>query len=287
MKNFVFKTFKKSRRRLSGHGLGRYSLVQKTSNWLAKTFHPNYIIHNGNKFFLDKDDSIHYSLAEDESSTPNHISKLIHNACAEGNIAVDVGANIGWHTLQYAKLVGSKGKVFAFEPVSENFELLKRNVSENNYKNISCIQKAVSNQVKKATMEISSRIGDHRIIQNKTSEKPTIQVDCTTLDNFFKEKNKVDFLKIDAEGFDFFVLEGAKQIIEKNQNIIIFIEFNPYLLNLNNVEPKKLVDLLVNLGFTLYDVENSNNVEPSTLSDILMYDDGDKTHLTNLLCVKC
>ena len=98
---------------------------------------------------------------------------------------IDVGANIGWYTLQCAKLVGSKGQVFAFEPVSENFELLKRNVAENNYKNISCVQKAVSNQVKKVTMELSSRIGDHRIIQNTTSQKTTIQVDCTTLDIFF------------------------------------------------------------------------------------------------------
>jgi FkbM family methyltransferase len=285
MKNSAFKIFKKSRRKLSGHGLGKYTIVQKISNQLAKTLHPNYVIHDGNKFFLDKDDSIHYSLAENEPLTSNHISKIIHNACAEGNIVIDVGANIGWYTLQYAKLVGSKGKVFAFEPVSENFELLKRNVAENNYKNISCVQKAVSNQVKKVTMELSSRIGDHRIIQNTTSQKTTIQVDCTTLDIFFKEKNKIDFLKIDAEGFDFFVLEGAKQIIEKNRNIVIFIEFNPYLLNLNSVKPETLIDFLRFHGFVLYDVENIRHA-PSTIPELLKYNDGTRTSMTNLLCIR-
>jgi FkbM family methyltransferase len=285
MKNPAFKIFKKSRRKISGHGLGKYTIVQKISNQLAKTLHPDYIIHDGNKFFLDKDDSIHYSLAEDEPLTPNHISKIIHNACAEGNIVIDVGANIGWYTLQCAKLVGSKGQVFAFEPVSENFELLKRNVAENNYKNISCVQKAVSNQVKKVTMELSSRIGDHRIIQNTTSQKTTIQVDCTTLDIFFKEKNKIDFLKIDAEGFDFFVLEGAKQIIEKNRNIVIFIEFNPYLLNLNSVKPEILIDFLRSHGFVLYDVESIKH-SPSTIPELLKYNDGTRISLTNLLCIR-
>jgi len=286
MKKFIFNTFKKSRKTFAGYGLGKYTVVQKTSNWLAKKLHPDYIIHNGNKFFLDENDSIHYSLGE-TIQLPEHISKIITNACAEGNTIVDVGANIGWHTLEYARLVGSSGKVFAFEPVVENFNLLQKNIHTNNYQNISCTQKAISNQIKQVTIELSTRIGDHRIIEEKSSDRPTIKVDAITLDSFFKNENKIDFLKIDAEGYDFFVLQGAEQIIQKNPQLVIFIEFNPYLLNLNNVEPKKLVEFLINLGFTLYDVENSNNVEPSTLSDILMYDDGDKTHLTNLLCVKC
>ena len=291
MKNFVFKTFKKSRRKLSGYGLGKYTIVQKTSDYLAKRLHPNYIIHNGNKFFLDKDDSAHYSLKNEV--IPDYILKIIHNACAEGNIVVDVGAGIGWYTLQYAKLVGNKGKVFAFEPSRENFELLKRNVSENNYKNISCVQKAVSNQVKQATMELSPRIGGHRIVQNKTSKKTTTfdssglyeLIDYTTLDNFFKERNKIDFLKIVAEGFEFFILEGGKEIIQKNPNIVIFFEFYPYLLNLNNVKPKTLIDFLRSHGFVLYDVQNIRHT-PSTISELLKYDDGMEYHYTNLLCIR-
>jgi len=285
MKKFIFNTFKKSRKTFAGYGLGKYTVVQKTSNWLAKKLHPDYIIHNGNKFFLDENDSIHYSLGE-TIQLPEHISQIITNACAKGNTIVDVGANIGWHTLEYARLVGSSGKIFAFEPVAENFNLLQKNIHTNNYQNITCTQKAISNQIKQVTIELSTRIGDHRIIEEKSSDRPTINVDAITLDSFFENENKIDFLKIDAEGYDFFVLQGAEQIIQKNPQLVIFIEFNPYLLNLNNVEPKKLVEFLINLGFTLYDVEKPNNVEPSTLSDILMYDDGDKTHLTNLLCVK-
>ena len=49
MKKFMFKTFKKSRKVLSGHGIGKYTIVQKTSNWLGQKLHPDHIIHNGNK----------------------------------------------------------------------------------------------------------------------------------------------------------------------------------------------------------------------------------------------
>ena len=285
MKPVIFKIFKKSRKVFSGYGIGKYTIIQKTSNWLAKKLHPDYIIHNGNKFFLDKHDSIHYSLAE-SVQLPKNISKIISKACAEGNTIVDVGANLGWHTLEYAKLVGDSGKVFAFEPVDENFNLLQKNINENNYKNVTCIQKAVSNEMKQVTMELSTRIGDHRIIDKKISNRPTVEINTIMLDTFLKNEIKIDFLKIDAEGYDFFVLEGAKKIIQENSKIVIFVEFNPYLLHLNKVEPKKLIELLINFGFTLYDVENTNNTEPSTILDILRYDDGDKNNLTNLLCIR-
>jgi len=123
-------------------------------------------------------------------------------------------------------------------------------------------------------------------LKKKNSNEPTIEIDSITLDTFFKNETKIDFLKIDAEGYDFFVLEGAKQIIQENLGIVIFIEFNPYLLNLNNVEPKKLLEFLINFGFTVYDIENASNTQPSTIQDILKYDVGDRSNLTNLLCVR-
>lgn len=286
MKKLLFNTFKKSRKTFAGHGLGKYTIVQKTSNWLAKQLHPDYVIFNSHKFYLDKHDSIHYSLAEEKFVLHPDISKILTDACGNGNTVIDVGANIGFKTLDYAKCVGQSGKVFAFEPIDENFNLLKKNLTTNNYHNVSCIKKAVADEVKIVVMELSTRIGDHRIIEKNNSKSSTVTVDCITLDSFFDNQLKIDFLKIDAEGFDLHVLQGAKNLIKSNPKIVLQIEFNPYLLHLNDVNPKIFLDYLQSLGFTFLDVENPE--KPSSNIDELIkkYDNGIKSNLTDLICIR-
>ena len=212
--------------------------------------------------------------------------KFLLENLSPGQTAVDIGSYKGAYTYWMSKRIGSTGKVFAFEPISENFELLRKNVSVNNYNNVFCEQKAVSNENKKVTMEISDRIGDHRIIENKKSNNATIQVDCLTLDKFFKDEQKIDFLKIDTEGFDLHVLQGAENIIKKNKNIVICIEFNPTLLHQNNIQPKSLLNFITSLGFTIFDIDQDENT-PSTNNHLLnQYDNGQKDNLTDLLCIR-
>ena len=62
-----------------------------------------------------------------------------------GDTVLDLGANIGYFTLLFAKLVGNNGIVFAFEPEPQNIALLTKNIKINNYKNVTLVPKAVSN----------------------------------------------------------------------------------------------------------------------------------------------
>jgi FkbM family methyltransferase len=286
MKNSLFKIFKSTRKTFAGHGLGKYEIVQKTSNWLGKKLHPSYIVYGGHKFFLDKHDSIHYSYSDETENYSEDVSLIIEKACQKNSIVIDVGANIGWYTLQYARYVGSTGKIFAFEPVKENFQLLKKNISKNGYENIIPINKAVSNEVSTVKMELSDRIGDHRIVNDVDStDKTIIEVDCTTLDNSFPHNTKIDFLKIDAEGQDLNVLLGAKRLIDENPQIVIFVEFNPFLLRQNNIEPIKLLEFLESHNFQIYD-EEKNPSQQSLVSELIKYDDGKSYSLTNLICIR-
>jgi len=286
MKNSLFKIFKSTRKTLAGHGLGKYGTVQKTSNWLGKKLHPSYIVYDGHKFFLDKHDSIHYSYSDEIEDYSEYVSLIIEKACQKNSIVIDVGANIGWYTLQYARYVGSNGKIYAFEPVKENFQLLKKNISKNGYENVIPINKAVSNEVSTVKMELSDRIGDHRIVNNVDStDKTIIEVDCTTLDNSFPHNTKIDFLKIDAEGQDLNVLLGAKRLIDENPQIVIFVEFNPFLLRQNNIEPIKLLEFLESHNFQIYDEEKNPN-QQSLVSELIKYDDGKSYSLTNLICIR-
>ena len=71
---------------------------------------------------------------------------MIKQEVKEGNNVIDIGANIGYFTLLFAKLVGPNGKVFAFEPDPTNFSILKKNIEENNYDNVILSQKAISDK---------------------------------------------------------------------------------------------------------------------------------------------
>ena len=148
------------------------------------------------------------------------------------------------------------------------------------------LKKAVADEVKVVVMELSTRIGDHRIIEKNNSKNSTVRIDCTTLDSFFDNHIKIDFLKIDAEGFDLHVLKGAKNLIKSNPNIVLHIEFNPHLLHLNDVNPKIFLDYLQYLGFTFFDVENKER-PLSNIDELLKkYDNGIKTNITDLICIR-
>jgi FkbM family methyltransferase len=81
-------------------------------------------------------------------------TKFLKKIIKKGDTVIDVGANIGYYTLLFSKLVGKEGKIYAYEPLPENFKLLKKNIFINKYKNIVLINRALSNKEKNAKLYI-------------------------------------------------------------------------------------------------------------------------------------
>jgi FkbM family methyltransferase len=183
-----------------------------------------------------------------ELETTNLINKLIK----PGEVFVDVGANVGYYSLLAARKVGKTGKVYAFEPVKKNFIFLKKNIQLNNFKNIIPINKAVSNFEGKKRIFLSKDDGQHSF---RKVGKSSLNVSVTTIDNFFKKISKIDWIKIDTEGSEGFVIEGAKKIIKKNKNIKIILEFMPKFLLELGYPPLKLLNNLHRLGFQVFIIE--------------------------------
>ena len=130
----LFNLYQIGKNLLSGRGLTKYSFIRKVKHYSLSNLQTDYAEVFGNKLFLSKKGlalSIsHYGTYEELES------KIMEEKIEMGNIVVDVGANIGLHTLNMARIVGNTGQVFAFEPDPSNFEILKKNVKINNYKNI-------------------------------------------------------------------------------------------------------------------------------------------------------
>lgn len=168
-------------------------------------------------------------------------TELILRQAQNKSIIVDVGANIGYYTVLLAKKVGKKGKVFAFEPDAINFEILEKNIKANKLENVVAVKAAVGNKTGKLELYRSKEnYGDHRLYGKKAEIKEEVEI--VKLDEFLKNQ-KVDLIKIDTQGWEPEVIEGAKKIIEENKPII-FMEYSPASYKMAKLNGDKMMEFL-------------------------------------------
>jgi len=133
-----------------------------------------------------------------------------------GMTFVDVGANIGIHTVTAAKAVGDAGCVFGFEPEPNNFRMLTENTRRNACTNVVLENAAVGEQASRLALFLATgSIGTHSLVQSgPAADASTIEVDVVSLDEYFATKEQsVDVLKIDVEGYEPSVLKGAQKLL--------------------------------------------------------------------------
>ena len=145
---------------------------------------------------------------------------------------IDVGANFGYYSLLASQYMSKDSKIYAFEPVPIKFKSLKENSKSASEKfgiEIECFNKAVSNEDKEnITLYLPDNDKDCSggLIKNRNHNEKTILVDTITLDNVFKDMD-IDLIKIDVEGAELQVLEGASNII-KTKRPILMIEVHKF-----------------------------------------------------------
>ncbi|MBR4742445.1 MAG: FkbM family methyltransferase, partial [Desulfovibrio sp.] len=136
-----------------------------------------------------------------------------------GDIVIDAGAFIGDTALYFAQIVGTLGKVYAFEPIPETIEILKKNIEINRMGNIiRVVPKAISN--KSHILHFTNMGSDSTAIEPAVmiNHKDKLQrIEAISLDNFVDINliERVDFLKADLQGFDVAFIEGGIKTIEK------------------------------------------------------------------------
>jgi len=142
----------------------------------------------------------------------------------EESIILDIGANIGNHSI-YWSIIDNVKRVYSFEPVKTTFDILTKNIELNHLG-----EKIVANNIGFGEKECLSNIKDQYSMLNiggtSLEECDNGEFKITTLDNYIKENfkdNKIDFVKIDVEGFEYKVLLGAEKTLKKYKPAI-FIE---------------------------------------------------------------
>ena len=167
---------------------------------------------------------------------------------------LDIGSNIGYYALLEAKAVGIDGKVIAIEPSPKNFEYLKQNIELGNIENIKPYNFAIGDRDSDIKFVISDRsnlcyvLSDDEPIPKSAN---VIKIPVKKIDTFVNEEKleKIDFVRMDVEGYEVKLFEGMWNTLKKHKPLIQ-MEFHKGLLN-----PKVALDFLEKLKQTGYDVK--------------------------------
>jgi len=234
---------------------------------------------------------------------PKHIDKLdslrlskngtyepMETACVKlllkpGQTFVDIGAHIGYYTLLAAEIVGPKGRVFAFEPDPENFALLEANIKAAGVEEyVVAVNAAIGlNHGGKSELYLSrTNSGDHRLFA--TPGRTHVEVPVLALDRYLSYGD-VDFIKCDTQGYEWAVLAGARNLLQKcPAKIYMLVEFYPSGLCLSGSSGANLLALLEELGFH-YSIPRMGRVAVRADEVLNLFPDSTARH-TNLLCYR-
>ena len=285
MRKIMLSMYKKAFKILRGHGIEKFYPAKVISRFIFSHLKPSFVEVQGHKMFIDSKSSLRLLIL---GAYEPFETELVQKEIKRGDVVLDIGANIGYYTLIFAKLVGEEGKVFAFEPDPTNFSLLKKNVEINGYKNVELVQKAVSNKTGKIKLYLSRYNNVCHCIYNSHDGRQSIEVETIRLDDYFKNYNgEVDFIKMDIEGAEGEAIQGMFNLLKKNNNVKIITEFLPIGLKSSSINPEKYLKLLIELGFKLYEInEREKKIKPVNIPKLLEMYSPEKGIYTNLLCLR-
>jgi len=193
-------------------------------------------------------------------------TSLFCRVVKEGDVVVDLGANIGYFTLLAARLVGKNGRVYAFEPEPRNFEYLQRNINLNKYDHVEALHKAVADKPGIVKLFFCTYDTGHHTIQKYDGiqayrpdlageEGRFVEVEQITLDDFFKTVQRpVNVIKMDVEGAEMLALTGMQRLIIENPSLVMFVEFFPLLISKMGQSPEEFAQRIFQ-DFNVFVVE--------------------------------
>lgn len=244
--------------------LDKIEKVKQNKKWEDLFQENNYTTYNllpNVKINLYKDDylskKIYTGFEQDEIN-------FINSNLNQGDIFIDIGANIGLFSIIAANKVGNSGKVIAFEPTKKVFNKLIENATLNNFENIDFRNIGLSNKKQTLSFYVSQDGFDafNSFVENNDREEQKITIEASTLDIELENINKslIKIVKIDVEGWEKYVLLGGQDFFT-NYSPIVMMEFTEENTFNAGYSIHELYDMMQNYGYKWYRITNGELVE--------------------------
>jgi FkbM family methyltransferase len=219
------------------------------------------VVRDGLRWELDLCEGIDlaiYLFGKFERETASAIYRLLN----QGDVVLDIGANIGAHTLPMARCVGASGKVFAFEPTEFAFRKLQRNVALNaGIESCIVLEQIMLGETSHAN--IPDRIysswpltdASHLHEKHRGQLMPTTGAWVSSIDDYVRNAriHRVDLIKIDVDGCECAVLKGADSTLKRSRPRIL-IECAPYVLEEAGSSVEELCEILLRQQYRLCEI---------------------------------
>jgi FkbM family methyltransferase len=194
-----------------------------------------------------------FNLAED-ALWKNASIRVLDLTLQEDMTFVDVGAQVGVHTLRAARRVGANGTVVAFEPTPRVFEFLKRSIHLNGLdKSCRCTNIAADSKEGVATFHMSRHSGHNSLCGLiGAKEEAAIEVRTATLDTLLEGTKRVDVVKIDVQGAELDVLDGMKQVLTDHREILLIVDYALARLDALGIKPSEWFARFFVYGFDVF-----------------------------------
>lgn len=200
----------------------RPALLREEPEWMSaylaklpEGVYKEYTLDTIGKFYLDDDKDFIKRFIKHNQVWEKHLVELFPKYIKPGSTVIDAGAHIGIHTVVLARLVGSSGRVYAFEPQRKLFRELVFNLRLNGMNNAVPLRYALGHTAGVVEMDSSTSGNEGGTALGKGGDR----VELRPLDSFgFRN---VSLIKIDVENFEDFLLEGAQLTIARNRPVLI------------------------------------------------------------------
>ena len=220
---FIIKQFRKIKRYgilgiipLIKHALKYYFIKYFTNKYFYKRNIYNYQL-----YLRLSDPGLSRDLAI-RGTREEQLKFIIDKEVGPGNVILDVGANIGYYSIMLANIVGSNGKIYALEPEPTNYQTLKKNITLNKLENIiEPYQMGASDTNSPRFLYRSKYSNMHSFILPENdiidikNPKSQVEIEMTNLSDFIHDKQTIDMLRMDIEGYEVEVLLGLQKAIKE------------------------------------------------------------------------
>lgn len=176
-----------------------------------------------------------------------------------GGVFLDVGANIGYHTLTAASLVGKEGKVFSFEPIKSLASQLERSITKNEFFWVTIFNSGCGQQHERKTIFYrDDNMGGSSVvpvIPSQFHQKRSEEIELNAIDSY--NFARVDVMKVDVEGYEYEVFKGAERLLRQQKPIVIF-EYSPLFYNaIDSKISYEILKFLEEIGYSFCDLHFS------------------------------